>query len=147
MTGFLVVIFIPDSSYLLLLSSNISCVLSKVSSPNNGYEYDSNYVITNSSNWFIDGVEFNEGIPDFTDDIAISDKYRGRRLVRKVKTIYDATIDKYVGVYNEGTIYGYAESEYASPATVRSYVTNASNYESSLGWEVGSDENGSFPTL
>ena len=115
--------------------------------PNNRYEYDSNYVITNSPNWFVDGVNFNDEIPEFTDGITISDKYRGRRLVRKVKTIYDATIDKYVGVYNKGKIYGYTETEYASPATVRSYVTNASNYESSLGWEVGSDENGGFPAL
>lgn len=118
--------------------------------PNNRYEYDSNYVITNSPNWFIDGVNFNDEIPEFTDGIAISDKYRGRRLVRKVKTIYDATIDKYVNVYKDGSgkeIYGYTETEYTSPATVRSYVTNASNYESSLGWEVGSDENGEFPVL
>ena len=103
------------------------------------YEIDDDHVIINSPNWFLDNVTYNEeGIPNFTNALSISTEYRGKRLVRKVKTTYDATIDKYVNVYNEGTVYGYTETEYISPAYVRSYVTNPNSYSSYAGWEVES---------
>ena len=115
------------------------------------YEVDDDYIITNSPNWFLDGVTYNtEGIPDFTNDLALSDTYRGRRLVRKIKSKYDATIDKYVNVYKDASdkeIYGYSEIEYISPATIRSYVTNPNNYESYTGWEIGKGENNQFPSF
>ena len=109
------------------------------------YEIDDDHVITNSPNWIIvrdDGsnVTYNsEGLPDFAASMAISDEYRGRRLVHQVLTRYDATIDKYVNVYKDGDreIYGYTEVEYTSPATVRSYITNPTGFSSYAGWEVG----------
>jgi hypothetical protein len=54
----------------------------------NEYETDDDSVITNSPNWIIvrdDGsnISYNtEGLPDFAISMAISDEYRGRRLVR-----------------------------------------------------------------
>jgi hypothetical protein len=89
-----------------------------------------------------------EGKPAIATIMAISDQYRGERLVRKVVTKYDSTIDKYVNVYdNQGVeIYGYTETEYISPATVRSYVTNPNNYNSYSGWEIGG-ENSSGSTV
>ena len=117
------------------------------------YEIDSDYYITNSPNWFLEGVTYNsEGTPDFTNTLSISDTYRGRRLVRKIKTIYDSTINKYVNVYLNGNeeVYGFTEVEYNSPATVRSYITNGSNYDSYTGWEVGGAKAGGivkFPSL
>lgn len=117
------------------------------------YETNDDYVITNSPNWYIEGVTYNsEGKPAIANKMGISDKYRGKRLVRKVVTKYDSTIDKYVNVYdNQGTkIYGYTETEYTSPATVRSFVTNPNSYDSYTGWKVGGeDSNGSviFPGL
>jgi len=82
----------------------------------------------------------------------ISSEYRGKRLVRKVTTKYDSIIDKYVNIYdNNGSIvYGYTETEYTSPATVRSYITNPNNYDSDSGWRVGGEEADStiyFPEL
>ena len=113
------------------------------------YEINDDHVITNSPNWFLEGVTYNsDGIPDFTNALSISDQYRGYRLVRKVKTKYDATIDKYVNVYIDGQgkkIYGYFENDYISPATVRSYITNPNSYESYTGWEVGRGNNNEFP--
>lgn len=110
------------------------------------YEVDDDYIITNSPNWYLDGVTYNnKGIPDFTNALSISDTYRGRRLVRKVKTKYDPTIDKYVNVYNDGTVYGYVETEYTSPAVIRSYVTNPSSYDSYTGWEIGRSSDNVFP--
>ena len=123
------------------------------------YEIDDDHVITNSPNWIIvrdDGsnVTYNsEGLPDFAASMAISDEYRGRRLVHQVLTRYDATIDKYVNVYTDGTreICGYTEVEYTSPATVRSYITNPTGFSSYAGWEVGGFEGSggsiTFPEL
>ena len=115
------------------------------------YEVDDDYIITNSPNWYLENVTYNtNGIPDFTNEMGISGEYRGRRLVRKVKTKYDPTIDKYVNIYKDSQgkeIYGYTETEYISPATVRSYVTNPNSYESYTGWEVGKGNNNEFPAF
>lgn len=113
----------------------------------NDYETDDDHIITNSPNWYIEGVEYSNGKPTFASTMAISSEYRGNRLVRKVKTKYDATIDKYVNIYNNGAIYGYTETEYLSPATVRSYVTNPNSFDSYTGWEVGCSSDNLFPKL
>ena len=112
------------------------------------YEIDDDNFIVNSPNWYLENVTYNsEGIPDFTNNLSISETYRGRRLVRKVKTKYDATIDKYVNVYNNDKVYGYTETEYLSPAAIRSYVTNPNSYDSYTGWEIGCSSNDEFPKL
>lgn len=119
------------------------------------YEVDDDHIITNSPNWFLDGVTYSsDGKPDFAASMAISDIYRGRRLVRKVRTKFDATINKYVNVYKESIgngqyreIYGYTESDYTSPGIIQSYVTNPNNYDSYTGWETGCSSEGNFPEL
>jgi hypothetical protein len=112
------------------------------------YEVDDDNFIINSPNWYLENVTYNsDGVPDFTNKLSISETYRGRRLVRKIRTAYDSTIDKYVNIYNNGEIYGYSETEYTSPATVRSYVTNPNGYESYTGWEIGSSSDKTFPKL
>ena len=113
------------------------------------YEVNDDFVITNSKNWYIDNAQYTEdGIPTFAKAMGISDEYRGERLVRKATTKYDSTIDKYVTVYNHDgkEIYGFSESEYTSPVMVRSFITNAKDYESTVGWEIGGSD-GSFPIL
>lgn len=117
---------------------------------NGKYELDDDYIITNSPNYYIEVTYNQDGIPDITDasGVLISDKYRGKRLVRKVVTRYDSTIDKYVTVYKNGDeeIYGYTETEYVSPTAVRSYVTNPKGYDSYTGWEVGGIDTGEGTT-
>ena len=54
----------------------------------NDYETDDDHIITNSPNWYIEGVEYSNGKPTFASTMAISSEYRGNRLVRKVKTKY-----------------------------------------------------------
>lgn len=114
-------------------------------------EVDDDYIITNSPNWYIDNVKYTNNVPDFASTMTISDKYRGKRLVRKAKTAYDSTIDKYVNIYElDGKeIYGYTETEYVSPASVRSYVTNPNSYDSYTGWDIGTKDetNQDFPSL
>lgn len=115
------------------------------------YEINDDFVITNSKNWYIDNAEYTEeGLPTFASSMAISEEYRGERLVRKATTKYDSTIDKYVSVYkqdNGDEIYGYTETEYTSPLMVRNFITNGRDYESTAGWEIGGTQNGVFPTL
>lgn len=103
---------------------------------------DKDNIISNSPNYYLDGVNHEKGEPYyngkplFKAPLTISDTVRGRRLVRKVRTDYDAAIDKYVNIY-EGNIYGFTETKYISPVSVRSYVTNSTAYDSELGWEIG----------
>ena len=118
---------------------------------NNAYESDSDYVIINSPNWFIEGVTYDEdGKPNFAKSIIISSDYRGDRVVRQVQTIYDSTIDKYVYSYNKGQYYGYSESEYISPTAVKNFITSPDTFTSFSGWEVGGvivNENTVYPSL
>lgn len=131
------------------------------------YKVDDDHIIISESNWYVDDVEYDEeGVPDFvkrsadennTPFMVISDEYRGKRLVRKIKTHYDASIDKYVGVYKNtdspsAEIYGYTETSYSSPAAVRSFVTNGTEFTNTTGWEFGGtpleESTGiKFPTL
>jgi hypothetical protein len=74
-----------------------------------------------------------------------SSEYRGKRLVRQAQSIYDATISKYVYVYeddNKNKIYGYTESEYLSPKTVTNYITSPNSYISTTGWGAGGVKDG-----
>lgn len=118
------------------------------------YELDDDYVITNSPNYYTTVSYSPDGVPDITDaqSIYVSEKYRGKRLVRKIVTKYDSTIDKYVNVYNSNgkEIYGYTETEYVSPTAVQSYITNPNSYSSYTGWEVGgvqTNEGVDYPQL
>ena len=117
------------------------------------YPFDKDNIIVGSVNWLVSGVQYDEeGKPTFAKSMDISDKYRGKRLVRKVKTAYDSNVDKYVKIYSDSTkeIYGYTEVEYVSPATAQSYITNAKDYDSTNGWEVGGISTGEgiiFPEL
>ena len=106
------------------------------------YEVNEDYVISNSPNYYIDDVTYEEGIPSFTSNeaMAVSNEYRGSRLVRKAITAYDNVVDKYVAVYedSEGNkVYGYVEDEYISPTTVSNYVVNSTDYDALTGWTAG----------
>jgi hypothetical protein len=48
------------------------------------YEVDDDHVITNSENWFIEEIKYDEieGKPDIAESINISENYRGDRLIR-----------------------------------------------------------------
>jgi hypothetical protein len=110
-------------------------------SENEKPQIDDDNVIISESNWYIDDVKYTEeGLPDFVKILNVSDEYRGDRLVRKSKTTYDATIDKYVGVYYDSEnkeVYGFMETEYNSPALVQNYITNGTDFTSEAGWAVG----------
>lgn len=121
------------------------------------YEVDDDFVITNApkdSNWYIKNMKYTEdGLPLISAiGMVISEEYRGKKLVRKLSSKYDATIDKYVQVYKDGEdeVYGYTETEYTSSAMVRSYITNGDMSNQEVGWEVGGSdsENGTiFPSI
>lgn len=132
------------------------------------------------SNYVINNVTYDEkGWPTFvkynekagSDPIAlaeISTKYRGMRLVRQVRTIYDAKIDKYVQeykkqqidedgdpkcdedgkpIYDEVTYYGFEETKYLSPNAVNNYVVNPNAFTNTTGWYVQPNAEGAKTTL
>lgn len=120
------------------------------------YEIDDNHVITNSKNWYLDGMTYNEDkSPTIAQSMILSKEYRGARLIRQAKIEYDATIDKYVYVYKDAqdnTYYGYTESDYISPTSVSNYITSPNSFTSTAGWEVGGvkvegKEDTQFPSL
>ena len=104
------------------------------------YETNDDFVIINSPNYYIENVKYENGKPDFANTIEISGDYRGSRVVRKLETEFDSKINKYVNVYEDkdgNKIYGFTETEYASPATTQSFITNPDFSDGYTGWEIG----------
>ena len=82
----------------------------------------------------------------------ISTKYRGMRLVRQARTIYDSKIDKFVKEYRkEGdsntVYYGFEETKYLSPNAVTNYIVNPSAFTSTTGWYTQPNASGARATL
>ena len=113
------------------------------------FKKDDDYVIDKKyPNYLITGVEYIDNWPSFTQISEITnlpiayftDEYRGNKVVRQEKTIYDPTIDKYVKPYKKtgstdgSQVYLYTESEYISPTIVQNYITNPYEFESEAGW-------------
>ena len=96
-------------------------------------------------NYIIDVNYEENGYPSFValnsmdqPIVEISASYRGERLIRQTQTKYDATIDKYVGIYKkEGEqYYGYSQSEYITSGAIVNYVANPSSFISTSGWQT-----------
>lgn len=126
------------------------------------FKKDEDYVIDREyPNYLITGIEYTEDWPSFTaisgdTELPIAyftDQYRGDRVVRQEKTIYDSTIDKYVKPYKEQGENGrqinlYTENEYISPTIVQNYITNPYEFESDAGWKaVSANEADNIPPL
>ena len=90
---------------------------------------------------FTENYNEETGIPGIFSAMNLSDSYRGQRFIKSPTTVYDAKIHKYVKVYtkNGEKRYGFVETEYISPVLTQSYITNANNFVSTLGWKVNSD--------
>ena len=131
-------------------------------------------------NYVINNVEYDKkGWPKFvqyneetgSDPIAlaqISTKYRGMRLVKQARTVYDAKIDKYVQeykkqqtdengdlkydednkpIYEETVYYGFEETKYLSPNTMNNYAVNPNAFASTTGWYAQPNTEGAKATL
>lgn len=64
----------------------------------------------------------------------LSTKYRAKRYVQSQKTIYSNILDRYVNVYNNGTLLGYESTEFNDALAVNNLVANASNFSNTSGW-------------
>lgn len=92
-------------------------------------EYTTDYVVTT-----------NIMTPDFVDQISISSDYRGERTVKKERTKYESSIDKYVSIYEDSSgneIYGFTETEYISPTLITNFITNSEYFTTTEGWLAG----------
>lgn len=115
------------------------------------YEIDQDYIIANEDCQYgieLDGA-WSGDFPDFIDgsisleNLSVSDRFRGNRLVRQQLMKYDSVTDKYVNVYHAETsddesveVYGYTETEYISPAKVKTLVTNGQGFKNLSGWNI-----------
>jgi hypothetical protein len=111
-----------------------------------GYETDEERHITNSPNYYIENTEYAEnGYPNFTVNqedsfLSVTTTYRGKRVVRQSMTQFDPVMERYVNLYKDSKtgdpIYGYIDEQYLSPIAVRNFVVNATDYDSTSGWDT-----------
>jgi hypothetical protein len=67
-------------------------------------------------------------------------EYRGARLVRKPRQIYDKILDRYVYSYTKDgeDYYGYEDTSYQPPMAVGNYITSPRDFiDSKTGWRIG----------
>lgn len=95
--------------------------------------------------FLLDGMTYDEGVPKYNGaTIVLTEKLRGRRIVRKQETKYDANLEKYVSRYSRKddttespTPYWCFVDTSQNPITVlNNYVTNSNNFKDISGWEV-----------
>lgn len=113
---------------------------------NGAYEVDSENIILNSKNYYIDNVVYDEdGKPEFASAMEISMTYRGERLVRSQLATFDPVTQRYVNIYEKDgrRLYGYSSMESVTPETVPNLIANAKDYIDTSGWSV-STNNGAY---
>lgn len=64
----------------------------------------------------------------------LSTQYRAKRYVQSQKTVYNAIVDRYVNVYNDGELLGYQGTEFNDALAIVNLVTNPSNFSNISGW-------------
>ena len=65
----------------------------------------------------------------------LSTRYRAKRYVQSQKTIYNSIVDRYVNVYNNGSLLGYNITEFNDALAVINLFTNPSNFKNVNGWK------------
>lgn len=104
------------------------------------YSVDDEDAITNSENFVIENITYTSaGLPNFvkSQDLKVSEYYKGRRFVRQALSLYDSRVNQIVNKYidTDGNIvYGYSENEYLSPELVLNLLTNGDSFTSTAGW-------------
>ena len=103
------------------------------------YLVDQNRVITDECEYYTSFVN-PEGAqwPFFAKEVKYTPDYRGKRLVREQKAIYDVIPGKNVLVYQdpEGReVRGYSTSEYISSSLLTNCFINDSSFSSTTGWQ------------
>lgn len=95
--------------------------------------------------FLLDGVTYEDDTPKYNGStLTLADKLRGRRIVRRQETKYDANLEKYVSRYSKigdttepPTPYWCFVDTSQNPVTVlNNYVTNSNNFKDISGWEV-----------
>ena len=96
------------------------------------YTVDEDGVINNSPNYLLVEGNINVNVEN-----GATNEFRGKRIVQKEITKYDATTDKFVTVYEDKDkkeIYMYTENEYISPVILTNYAANSKNFTDTSGW-------------
>lgn len=121
-------------------------------------------------NYIIQSISYTDGAdwPNFVEYGSITSDYRGMRLVKQARAIYDSKIDKYVQeykkqqtdengnlvfdennkpVYESETYYGFEETKYLSPNVVNNYIVNPNAFSNTTGWYIQPNEDNAKTTL
>lgn len=122
---------------------------------------DNERIITNKNHqYYVDGLTYVDnttygiGIPTVTDFDSIESKYRGARYVYSAEVEYNNTLETYVTIYynsndeaDEGEepprYKGYTKTTYEAPVFLYNWVSNATDYKSTSGWEAATSSSGS----
>jgi hypothetical protein len=116
--------------------------------PNDAFTVNDDLVIDKRHHNYV--IERNNYTKNLLKNKKLS-SYRGNRLVRNAKTMYDSTIDKYVNIYKKQketkntspeqakTVddmirYGFTETEYHTSGAIINYVATPSNFTNTVGW-------------
>lgn len=114
-----------------------------------GYEVDTNYLITNASTFSIkpnlikikdNGIDL--FLPSANGQMRLSLTFepnmRGSKLISKQRTKFIKDIDKYVYLFKDKEtnkeIYGYYNTNYLTSASVENIITNGSKFVNTSGW-------------
>lgn len=107
---------------------------------NQEYLFDDNYNISNSPNYAIEDVEYsNEGMPSFAKYTVneVTNKFRGKRLVRKNKTEFDPSLKRIVNVYKDSVgdiVYGYKKHTVLDTKLTKNLINNGEYFTTDDGW-------------
>lgn len=136
-----------------------SCLIDKTSrfqfiylDDDSQYTKDDERIITNyNCQYYRDNTQYSGiavlgmYIPSFcsTDEVIISNDYRGARYVFSPDTQYNAVIKQYVKTYTKDNVdyYGYSALDFKAPDLISNWVTNSDSFKSTAGWHTGTIAN------
>lgn len=109
----------------------------------NEIQLDSDRVIINAANYRYKGTitwsssTYGISYPSFVNGITVT-TYQGEKYIFSQETKLDTKLNKVVSKYKKRNedYWGFIETEYNSPALVRNFVSNSTNYESTNGWRT-----------
>lgn len=141
-------------------NTNVYIFYSDCSSKNPEYQFlvvdssietDSNHVILNGIQYRYHGdpdsiiwvaTDYGVSYPNVLNNFQLTN-YQGEKYIFSQEIVLDLKLKKILSKYTkeeggvEKTYWGFTETDYSSPALIRNYAANPTNYEGTAGWRGG----------